>query len=131
MREDAAAYTVVKIQDFPDNVRTAILADAENGGVKYGIIVVEEFVNGPSKRPVYGFYHGPPADLWAAAASRFGVAVPADDPAAEDAVRSEAEREASEEAAKVRAAEDAEVRAITKEEPPEEEEKPQNKNKNK
>jgi hypothetical protein len=117
-----AAYEVVDLAVFEPAQRAEIVNDALEGGGKFGIIVVEEFVNGPARQPVYGFYYDTPLTpperqaeaKWREALARFGVAAP--DPASSaEAVRAAAEAQADQMAAELNAREDEAVKAITKE----------------
>lgn len=79
-----AAYTLVDVSGLPDDVRKAIVEDANIGGSEYGVRVVEEHINGPARVPVYGVYDFD-AEKWGAAKEELSIAAEEVDDAAVDA----------------------------------------------
>lgn len=121
------AYTLVDINSIEDDeLRKDIILDASEGGGIYGIRVVEESVNGSIRAPIYGYYNGTEfEDRWNDAKDKLGLsgeevddaAVRAGpditDPRREAALREQAVESAATDAERQRAAEDADVAAVT------------------
>jgi hypothetical protein len=116
-----AAYFLVDLAALSDEDRQLVFDDALMGGGDYGVRVVEEVINGPATQPIYGVYYGPDEEKWAQAQADFAAA-PAGEPVEnetdeerEERLRAAAERQASVDADAQRAAEEAELQRITKE----------------
>lgn len=103
-----AAYFIVDTSSLPDEHRAEILEDAFDGGSQFGLKIVEEYINGPARQPVYGVYYGEDEKKWEEAKADFGFAAEE----ADDSVRQAAEAKAVADGENARAAEDAAVEAV-------------------
>ena len=120
-RRSKAAYRLIDIGEVPDTHRQELMEDIAMGGVEFGVREVEVIHNGPARQPIYGIYFGPDEAKWEAAQKEFGVEAPEglseeEAEAREEALRQQREKDAAEEADRIREAEEAEVRRVTKEE---------------
>lgn len=104
------AYNVVDISNFSEEVQVVLKEDAADGGTQYGLRVVEEYINGPSRSQVYGVYGGEDAEKWQAALGEIGQENIGND---EEAVRAVAEEAAAADAAAKASAQERSVRAVT------------------
>lgn len=111
-----AAYRFVDLKALEPLVRAEVTEDAQAGGGNYGLKVVEEAVDGPSRVPIYGVYFGDDEEKWREAQRRLQVrdgSLVDIDEEAEDALRAEASAGADAEAAAIRRKEEAAVTAVT------------------
>lgn len=112
-----SAYFLVDLAVLSAAQRAAVLEDAMAGGQEYGVIVVEEHVNGPARQPIYGVYYDTdetPIEKqaerkWTEAKATFGLADAADGSADEQALREQAQQQAEATADAANAAEEAAV----------------------
>lgn len=109
-----AAYFLVDMGSLPADVRKEIEEDAFVGGKEFGVQIVEEHINGPVRVPVYGVYEAN-KELWEAAKTEFDIETEEVDDEALRAgeLRDGAAGQAGDAADRIRAAEDAELKAIT------------------
>lgn len=112
---DKAAYKLVDLNELDNETRKAIEEDAQLGGGTYGIRVVEESVNGPSRAPIYGYYKDTAdEERWNDAKDKLGID-PLTVEAADEATLREAAQERSAKAAeKANSDEAAEIALIVK-----------------
>lgn len=105
-----AAYVIVNIAAFSEAAQAELIDDAAAGGKTYGLRVVEEYINGPARQPVYGVYKDD-EELWNETKAQLGIeeeALDAEEPD-EDALREAAQQQADADAARVDAAHKASV----------------------
>lgn len=126
-RASEAAYFVVNLNELEPSFRQQVLEDAEVGGMEFGVRVVEEIHNGPARSAIYGVYKtvqdgdgkvlSDDEGKWNAAKAEYNVPDSVDDDKAAETAATTAADAAAAEADRVREAEEAEQRRITKEDP--------------
>lgn len=125
----AAAYTLVDLTSLDRETQREIVEDANLGGGRFGIRVVEESVNGGARAPIYGYYKGgEDEERWNEAKEELGLTASdvdddearaasgvevLSDPRREAALREAAAQRAAGEADRIRAGEASAVASIT------------------
>lgn len=109
MPKSVQAYSIVDISEFHDEAKQALLEDAEAGGKVYGLTVVEQYVNGPMRSSVYGYYD---AELWEAGKKELGIDQ-GEEELDEEQLRKKAEEEAAAAAELAQRREEAALKAVT------------------
>lgn len=109
----APAYKLVDLSILTREHQTLVMNDALDGGPLYGVMVVEEMINGAARQPIFGVYNDTPnrddATRWADALAEFGV----EDTTDEEALAAAAKEQADADAAAIAAKEDADLAAIS------------------